>query len=501
MQERCREGSTRHGGHGPRATFGIVCIQLPRLFSQGRSAYPGPVRSLLAVSTIFAAVTWLTGPASAQMRATQSSTVVAISGPNEESEYDDLATNASGSYLIAWSPDFLGGPFGILAGSTASGILPSGPESVGDHASDGSAAVAVSPAGTQGVLWSQRSGPRGNRRWSVVIATRSTAASPWTLEEIQPPAAGEVGSIALSFGPQGQALAVWARDRARPQIWAATLPAGGGFAAPRLISQTAGAEPSDFQIDFDASGRATLTWTQETFLRARSGQPSRVGSVRRGRPKPQVKTAQADAAGNFAAPSQVGSGCQNSMLGVADSGAAAIALRCDSGHGRRFARRIRLARRPAGGAFAPAKVISGAGKNEVEPSLVVRPDGRFAAAWIDRTRLRHRSFERVLSVQGPLAGGATRPISAIGRKRIVPSAFLIGDPDGVPFMVILDQRNDLSVAALEASGKLGAGETVSRGRPMIDLSVAIDRAGRGLAVWIFPGALEQVQGAGFAVPR
>jgi DNA-binding beta-propeller fold protein YncE len=119
--------------------------------------------------------------------------------------------------------------------------------------------VAVDPAGDAVAVWTRSS----LNHESVEAATRP-AGGGWSRPTrlSHPRGRPEDAEPQIAIDPAGEAVAVWARSNGedfRQRIEAATLPAGGGWSRPTLLS-----DPSDWdfepQIDIDPAGEAVAVW-------------------------------------------------------------------------------------------------------------------------------------------------------------------------------------------------------------------------------------------------
>jgi hypothetical protein len=261
-------------------------------------------------------------------------TVVPITPPDQEVQDVALGSNVAGDYLAAWEQSGSEAPLGVMEGSAAS-ALPSGPiQTVGEPGAS-IPYPAVAPDGTRGVIWAVRSSSASSIGSSnaINVALREPGSSGWTIQTLAPPSpANNQFDHALAFGPQGQALAVWADagtgDR-HPRLLGSFRPAGGAFGAPYVIyvDPVRNGFPSRLSIGMDDTGRPTLVWIRPTTVSISRG--SRAGKHRPKRRKVETSATVAvtgDANGGFGSPQVIAVGCDGEDFDEATSGAAAIGL-------------------------------------------------------------------------------------------------------------------------------------------------------------------------------
>jgi hypothetical protein len=115
--------------------------------------------------------------------------------------------------------------------------------------------VAVDPSGNVLAVWTRSDG--ANTR--IQFATR-TATSAWSAAQDISASGQNASDGNVAIDPSGNALVAWSRsDGTNIRIQAAFRPAGGSFASPVTVSD-AGFDATKPEVDFDASGKALITW-------------------------------------------------------------------------------------------------------------------------------------------------------------------------------------------------------------------------------------------------
>jgi hypothetical protein len=159
--------------------------------------------------------------------------------------------------------------------------------------------VAVDSSGNVIAVWTRSDGT--NTR--IQYATR-TATSAWSAPlSISDPGQNASDSN-VAIDPSGNALVAWSRsDGTNIRIQAAFRPAGGSFAAPVTVSDP-GFDATKPEVDFDASGKALLTWQRFDGTKLRV----------------QATTRSAGAGGTFANETTLSEGGQDAFEPRADAG-------------------------------------------------------------------------------------------------------------------------------------------------------------------------------------
>jgi hypothetical protein len=461
-----------------------------------------PRGSRLSIALAWICVIALFGAACAQGEA------VTITPPSQSAQDPYLGSNASGDYLLAWEDgsDFV---LRLISGSTSQPLSGSietlgEPEASIPH-------PAVAPDGTRGVVWAT-SGPFGptGTPYGINVAIRAPSAGTWTIQNLVPPSPeNDQFSQELAFGPQGQALAVWADngtgDR-HPRILGSFRPPGGEFGAPYVIfvDPNRAGTPARLSAAFDNAGHPTVVWDGSTTIRVVSrsagGSAHISGKGRKKRRRHrnvQTTTTYAvtgETDGSFGAPQLVNIGCDPEDFDEAPSGAAAIGLVCG-------AFRVKVSERAPGGTFGLALLVPGEGHDDFKPQVAVSSNGRVTFGWLHRHSLdRNARKEEVRTmfssgaIGQPLRRG--RPLNRFLNSDDGPWA--IQGSNGINYLAWIGRRHVTRIAADQGTGLGRALKVVPRkaNYPVF----AIDQAGRGVAFWNSNAHHGVIRGSAFLTP-
>ncbi len=318
--------------------------------------------------------------------------------------------------------------------------------------------------------------------WVPVVAQ---AAPTWLLPAQTLSTPNAVQGPRVAVDPQGNAVAVWARQSGSQYfIQASSRPAGGTWSTPQDISPivTGASRP---KVAVDARGNATAIW----FISPPPGPPAQPKS-------PYVQAATRPAGGNWSAPQTLGDmrPGDGPELAVNARGDAAVIWQ-DS---RATTAVIRATTRPAGGDWAPTpQDLTPADKWAEDPTVALDAKGNALAAWRQSGGAKSDLPYRIDTARLP-AGGAWGPpqtISASGRdaSEVNEAPRIAVDLQGNAVALWSDrspsgdagQRADserVFAASAAKDGKWGPAqqltEALSR-RPQ----VAFDGQGNAVAVW------------------
>ena len=257
----------------------------------------------------------------------------------------------------------------------------------------------------------------------------------------------------VAVTPQGDAIAVWTADGVAQSSW---LPAGGQWSAPVDLS-----DPSDFTqetyVAVDAAGNATVVWRQVTG------------------PGVVIMARSRTAAGVWDDPQPLsGVGAFRPTVAVDPQGSATVAWYQDVPMS--VDNIVWAARRPAGGTWQAAQMMSAAGP-VVDPSLAADA-GIVALAWKDSTSGVGVIRASVRSATGVWSADVS--LSAPGEHADGPQAVV--DPSGI---VTVGWRRDngahyvVQAATRSSAGGWGPVQDLSdaaEGSAAPDLGVAGDGA-------------------------
>jgi hypothetical protein len=433
--------------------------------------------------------------------------VVRITPPEQDVQDVYLGSNASGDYLAAWDQNSSDGPLGVLEGSTAS-ALPSSPiETVGEPGAS-IPYPAVAPHGTRGMVWAAQGSSPSSVGFidGINVALREPGSSGWTVQTLAPPSpANDQFEHALAFGPQGQALAVWADagtgDR-HPRLLGSFRPPGGTFGAPYVIYVDPAplGIPTRLSIGMDETGRPTLVWIRPTTVsiaRSAGGGHRKHPHKRRQFQTSATYAMTGDANGSFGSPQLISVGCDGEDFDEAASGAAAIGLVC----GTRRGFRVRVSERAPGGSFGAPLLPPREGHNDFKPQVAVASNGHVTFGWLHRRSLnRHTGREKVKTMFAPGTIGQpfqrARPVNRFVNSDDGP--FAIQGGNGRNYLAWIGRRHVTRLAADHGNGV---------GRPITLIPrnsswpvFAIDQAGRGVAFWGASGRSNLIKGSTFLAP-
>lgn len=170
----------------------------------------------------------------------------------------DVAVDATGDATAVWErPD--GGGYEIQAAERSAGGAWQAPVRLFSTSNEGTGAphIAVDSQGAAVAVW--KSG--GPEHFVVDAASRSTASGVWS-SPIELGAAGAANpEPRIALDTLGNAVAVWTGEGPHPgtqHIFAATMPTGGAWSVPIVISQGNSAGPPRLVVD--ARGDFTAIW-------------------------------------------------------------------------------------------------------------------------------------------------------------------------------------------------------------------------------------------------
>ena len=338
--------------------------------------------------------------------------------------------------------------------------------------------------------------------YGVVVATRAPASRAWVTRRLAPRNV-DLGAQALAFGAHGQSAAAWT-ERAGPTsvVMLSCRSPGGSFGPPRpVVNEPTGAGLYALHIGFDSAGRPTLAMERGGVVQA--GPLVQAGpavSTRAARVlvTPAVQVADGDASGHFGPLQVVQPDCVIADFDQAPSGAAAIAMGCgDAG-----THQVHVSRRQPGGRFGPPLLASGDGRDDYRPSLALSDDGHTTLAWFHRRRRVNGDHQSVrIQLADARPGQAFSPPRAVTAYADLPDPFsIVKDPRGRLYLAWLNRHAALRLARITPANRLSHARTLSP--PRIDRPrLAIDTAGRGIAVWQVYRRRDRIQATTFRLAR
>jgi hypothetical protein len=322
--------------------------------------------------------------------------------------------------------------------------------------------IGVDDAGNSTVVWSRYNGTQ-----MVVQASYRPVGGTWSAP-VDIAFGRTIFFPQVAVAPSGSATVVWRRVEAdRSTVQAATRTAGAWSAPVDLATDTSidlTQRPDVPQVDVDAAGTATATWSR---FEAPAGQPLRYTA--------QTATLAAD--GTWSTPvdlSPAGSPARTTDVAVDPAGNATATWVAGP--------TVQAASRPAGGTWsAPAQLSTTAGMR-ANPRVVVDPAGTATAVW--------GSFAGgaygVQTSSRPLGGTWAAP-SDLARGEVFDTPALAVDRRGVATAVW--QQNDgsgwiVTTATRTVGGAWSAPVSLSTPeRDSWDPQVGVDASGTATALW------------------
>ena len=217
--------------------------------------------------------------------------------------------------------------------------------------------VAAGPQGEAIAIWESYDGSGT----TIETASRPPGGSWSTPTQLTAPGL-DAYNPEIAIGPQGEAIAIWARvDGGKPLIQVATRAVDGGWSAATNLSAP-GQQADRPQVAIDAQGNAIAAWE-------RSDGSHYI-----------VQAATRPAGGSWSAPaglSAAGQNATNPMLAVNPEGEAITVWERYSGS--HFV--VQVATRHAGGGWSAATNLSAAAKDGTRPQVALDPRGDAVVLW------------------------------------------------------------------------------------------------------------------------
>ncbi|HEX7843168.1 MAG TPA: hypothetical protein VF469_37110 [Kofleriaceae bacterium] len=315
--------------------------------------------------------------------------------PTDVVENPAVAVNAAGAEVAAWDDQAADGTQFVHVRTSADGVHFSPPTTLGHGVEP---AVALAPDGRAVAVWI---GLSTSISGTLQASVRPPGRAWSTPVQVSP----DAGLPHLGIDGAGNAIAVWASPGG---VKTASLPAGGSWSAVRTLA-TGGSAPD---LAVNASGAAVVTWTgtgssiiadSGTVLRGfmapvtvapaqfRQGgshvalnDAGQAALAWRGRTTDLAATR--NPAGTWTAPTTLAtnvSGAATGSVDVAIDGAGNAVAVIQRLHtvGSSFTSPLYASRRPAGGAWGPATLLSGINDSTGQPTIVADAAGTFVAAW------------------------------------------------------------------------------------------------------------------------
>lgn len=323
-------------------------------------------------------------------------------------------------------------------------------------------AVGVDDAGNSTVVWSRYNGTQ-----MVVQASYRPVGGTWGAP-VDIAAGRTIFFPQVAVAPSGSATVVWRRvETDRSTVQAATRTAGAWSAPVDLSTDTSidlSQRPDVPQVDVDAAGTATVTWSR---FEAPGGQPFRYTA--------QSATLAAD--GTWSTPvdlSPAGSPARTTDVAVDLAGNATATWVAGS--------TVQAANRPAGGTWSVPTELSTTAGLRANPRVVVDPAGTATAVW--------GSFAGgaygVQTASRPLGGGWAAAID-LARGEVFDTPAIAVDRRGVATAVW--QQHDgsgwiVTTANRAVGGAWSAPVSLSTPeRDSWDPQVGVDPSGTATALW------------------
>jgi hypothetical protein len=357
----------------------------------------------------------------------------------------------------------------------------------------------------------------------VIQAARRQPGGAWSAPvDLAPSAPGAQGAEVV-VRPDGEAVAVWARQVAPPkyQVELARMDASGNWGAPVVIS--AGENAAAPALGLDGEGRAIVAWRQylgNNYGAAVTVEEGGAWST------PQVLSDPAttneapaiavDAAGDavvswgrntafevstrpvggaWSAPVVLASGVGNVVdpgsVGIDDAGEATAVWTSTVGNPV-----VKASVAPLGGSWSPAVSLGTPTEAGPEPALAVDPAGKTLVTWVDETGGNYGIAVAERDAGGPWSPAYTLPS---------PEATLYEDQvavDSEGFATVLFSGEREGSPVLWArqrpeGGAWGDPETISEaGEPATSIQVAVDEVGDAFAAWRTYGASRVIRSIG-----
>jgi PKD repeat protein len=367
----------------------------------------------------------------------------ALSDPSAYSMSPDVASDAQGDAIAVWL-HFDGANARVQAAYRPAGgsfgapqtLSPAGYEARGPR-------VAMNASGEAVLVWSLASG--------LTEKLQASSAAPGGAfgEPVDLTAFATVASVPqIALDSHGDAIAVWdGWDGSNIRIQDAVRPAGGGFGAPRYLSQ-AGDNADTPQVAFDAIGNALVVWrfdgspasTIQGDYRPTDGEFDAPQTISASSSQPaQAPQAAFDGQGDGVVAWQQSDGSElrvdASVRAPGSAGAFAVQSTLDPGGQEAYEPQIagdglsgtivswktfngatsttQAAVRPAGGSFAAATTVSATGPQESSPEVGIDAQGNGIAVWSRSNGPNYLLEAAGYDGAGPLLRGLTLPSQGV----------------------------------------------------------------------------------------
>ena len=425
------------------------------------------------------------------------------------------ARRARGAAIAIAAGAVLTGALAPQASAASGWLLPFDVSSLGQ---DGFAPqVAIDPSGNAVAVWEGSSATNANVQ-AAVLASGTTTSTPVPLSASNVDAAGPQ----VAVDGNGNAIAVWQRQGSEDVVQAAIRPAGGAFGMPVNLS-AADASASPPQLDMNAAGAAIAVWslldTGDPVVQAASrpaggafatavpvsagggsaenptvaintSGDAVVGWLRSGVSSTIVQVATRAGSGSFSAPVDL------TTTGAASSPKVAINQAGDIvAAWRRFngAHHIVQARiRPAGGSFSSVADLSAAGQNANLGDIAIDTAGNALVTWDYPS-----AANTVVQLARRPAGGsfvATVDLTPLDKTAFNPRLAVNPAGEAIAGWLFSGAANTIVQArAGTTGGTFGPPADLSAtGQSADNLDLAINAAGRGIAVWERPNGSNRI---------
>jgi hypothetical protein len=362
-----------------------------------------------------------------------------------------VATGAVAAALMAAAP----------AGAAPTWLAPVDVSSPGEIA--GTPDVAIAPGGAAIAVWTDQEG-----EGSAIRASIRPPGGPWGAPATVTAPGSEAYAPSATIDAAGDATVIWEAEppgeSLDTEVEAASLVAGGGWGAPRLIGSVGEAVEEPPVLAADAAGDVTVVW---------------------GRGEGAVWTVEATThpvGGGWSAPvplSVPGEEAYEPAVAVNAGGDAAVVWK--RGEATEI---VKAAERPAGGAWSAPADVSAAGEEGVFPQVGLDAAGDATVVW-ERTNAANfviREADR------PAAGAWSVPrrISPGGLDAFAPTLAVGPGDDAVAAWAlrVTPAETLAGVASRAGAGAWGEPTTISpSGGHAAEEAVGIDAAGDATVVW------------------
>lgn len=351
-----------------------------------------------------------------------------------------LAVNATGGWVVAWYAQTGTGleAFSVEVCTSADGATWSGPITIGQGVAP---AVAVGPDGRIVAIW--QGGPSTSPN---VQASVRAAGGGWSVPTI---VSAVPGHPLIAMDGAGNAVAVWAGTTLAGAVASASLPVSGSWSTPAILAPTAGA----IGLAASSAGQVVIGWRNHAGT---------------------IQAASGTILGGLGAPVTVGvtyGGIHPMQVALSEDGVAALGWTASDGN--------RIVTRTPSGTWSGVTLLSGSTSTGI--GTAADGQGNVLAAFSTLT-----STGTLTYVARRPAGGAWGPASLLSALDDKGSVRVAGDPAGTFVVTWTDAAGSVEAVTIPPGGGLSSGVVVGTAPTFRLLAIP----GR-IVLWTAAGITEQ----------